>query len=104
MTAATKRLHETLDTLCRICEAQAEGRLASILLVEDGRVRHAAAPSLPAEWVRLIGDEPIAANRGPYGTAAYLKEPVIVKDLLTDSRWEFYRGAALQCRPAHESC
>ena len=96
MTAATKRLHETLDTLCRICEAQAEGMLASILLVEDGRVRHAAAPSLPAEWVRLIDDEPIAANRGPCGTAAYLKEPVIVKDLLTDSRWEFYRGAALQ--------
>jgi len=96
MVAADEPLDSTLDILARAFEAEADGMLASILLVEDGvRVRHGAAPSLPAGWVRTIDGEPIGPNQGSCGTAAYLKQPVIVSDIATDPRWTGYRDAAL---------
>ena len=94
--AADTPLEETLATLASVFEAQADGMLASILLVEGGRVvRHVAAPSLPEGWARLVDGEPIGPNRGSCGTAAYAKEPVVVTDIATDPRWELYRDAAL---------
>ena len=96
MVAADEPLDRTLDALARVFEAQAEGMLATILLVEDGvRVRHGAAPSLPKKWIRAIDGQPIGPNQGSCGTAAYLKHPVIVTDIATDPRWAAYRDAAL---------
>jgi two-component system, cell cycle sensor histidine kinase and response regulator CckA len=96
LVAADEPLDRTLDALARVFEAQADGMLASILLVEDGvRVRHAAAPNLPPAWIRTIDGEPIGPNQGSCGTAAYLKQPVIVSDIATDARWASYRDAAL---------
>ena len=96
LVAAGEPLSQTLDALARTFEAQAEGMLASILLVEDGaRVRHAAAPSLGEAWVRAIDGQPIGPNQGSCGTAAFLKQSVIVADIATDPRWVNYRDAAL---------
>lgn len=89
-------LEVTLDRLARVFEEHAEGMLASVLLVEDGvRVRHVAAPGLPESWARLVDGQPIGPDRGSCGTAAYLKEPVIVVDIASDPRWAIYREAAL---------
>ena len=96
MVAADAPLDRTLDALARGFESLAEGMLASILLVEDGvRVRHGAAPSLPAAWVRVVDGQPIGPNEGSCGAAAFLKRPVIVTDIATDPRWVGYRDAAL---------
>ena len=96
MVATDEPLEPTLETLARLFEAQADGMLASVLLVEDdSRVRHVAAPSLPDGWIRRIDGEPIGPNRGSCGTAAFLREPVVVADIASDARWALYRDAAL---------
>jgi PAS domain S-box-containing protein len=90
-------LHESLDALLRIIEAQCPGMLSSILLLDaDGmHVRHGAAPSLPESFIRAVDGQPIGAKAGSCGTAAFRREPVVVEDIATDPLWEDYRTAAL---------
>jgi PAS domain S-box-containing protein len=96
MVAASRPIGETLDVLARLFEREAEGMLATILLLQaDDTVKTAAAPSMPAEWARHVDGEPIGPDRGSCGAAAYLKEPVIVTDIATDPRWRIYRDEAL---------
>lgn len=95
MIAEDAPLAETLRALARAFEAHADGMLATVLLVEDGRVRHGASPSLPEAWARAVDGEPIGPNRGSCGTAAFLKEPVIVSDIEHDPRWALYAQGAL---------
>jgi signal transduction histidine kinase/CheY-like chemotaxis protein len=95
LVASSHPLRETLDALARLFESQSEGMLASVLLVENGVVQHAAGPSLPEQWARSIDGQAIGLDRGSCGTAAYLKMPVIVTDIATDPRWARYRDWAL---------
>jgi two-component system cell cycle sensor histidine kinase/response regulator CckA len=96
MVAAGESLDKTLDSLAKLFEAQADGMLASILLVDEaGRMRHGAAPNLPEAWIRAIDGQPIGPDQGSCGSAAYRKEPVIVADIAIDPRWVDYREAAL---------
>src|SRR5882724_5592426 len=96
MIATQLPLEQTLGTLMRLIEAQFEGMLCSILLLdEDGlHVRHGAAPSLPEAYIQAIDGVPIGPKAGSCGTAMYRKEPVIVTDILTDPLWEDYRDLA----------
>src|SRR5215471_5438448 len=81
---------ETLDLLLRVIEAQCAGMLCSILLLDtDGvHVSHAAAPSLPETFIRAVDGQPIVPRAGSCGTAAYLRQPVIVEDIATDPLWD----------------
>ncbi|MDW8059499.1 MAG: PAS domain-containing protein [Thermomicrobium sp.] len=88
-------LSEVLERLCRLVEAQAPGLLCSVLLLDsEGRLRHAAAPSLPPEAIATIDGVRIGPEVGSCGTAAYLNQPVYVADTRTDPRWARYRGLA----------
>ena len=90
-------LQQSLDMLLRAIEGHAPGMLSSILLLDDDgvHVRHAAAPTLPEAYARVIDGEPIGPSAGSCGTAAYLGTPVVVEDIATDPLWENYREAAL---------
>jgi PAS domain S-box-containing protein len=90
-------LEDTLTSLVRLIESQAEGMLGSILLLDpDGvHLRHGAAPSLPAAYNQAIDGVPIGPRAGSCGTAMYRKQPVIVTDILEDPLWEDYRALAL---------
>ena len=85
-----------LDRLCRLIESQLDGTLTSVLLLsEDGtRLRHGAAPSLPSEYSAAIDGVSIGPAVGSCGTAAYRREPVIVRDIQTDPLWSDYRALA----------
>jgi two-component system cell cycle sensor histidine kinase/response regulator CckA len=86
--ASEAPLAKTLDTLLRFTEAEAPEMLASILLLEeDGRLRHGAAPSLPAEFLQAIDGLQIGPKMGSCGTAAFQREPVIVEDIATSPLW-----------------
>ena len=88
-------LTEILDNLCRFVEAQADGVLASISLLDGDRLRRGAAPSLPKAYTDAINGAAIGPSAGSCGTAAYRGETVIVEDIATDPLWSAYRDLAL---------
>ena len=97
MIAQGAPLDQTLARLTLAIEAQAEGMLCSVLLLDkDGQhLRHGAAPSLPSEYNQQIDGIAIGASVGSCGTAAYRREPVIVEDIQTDPLWADFRQVAI---------
>src|ERR1700730_15864258 len=95
MLAKGDSLAEILHSLCRLVEEQANGVLASILLLDGDRLRHGGAPSLPKAYTNAIDGAVIGPSAGSCGTAAYRGEPVIVEDIATDPLWADYRDLAL---------
>jgi GAF domain-containing protein len=96
MIAADAPLSEILSNLVLMIEAQSPEMLCSILLLSDdgNHVRHAVAPSLPENYVKVIDGSPIGPKHGSCGTAMYRGKPVIVSDISTDPLWEEYRNFA----------
>jgi PAS domain S-box-containing protein len=95
MLAKGDSLGEILESLCRFAEQQASGILASILLLDDDRLRHGAGPNLPQAYMDTIDGASIGPSAGSCGTAAYRREQVIVADIATDPLWADYRELAL---------
>jgi signal transduction histidine kinase len=95
-------LAEVLELLVHTIEDATPGMRASILLLdEDGiHLRHGAAPSLPGHDNRAIDGLAIGPTVGSCGTAAYLDEPVVVRDIPNDDRWadfvDLAAGAGVQ--------
>jgi two-component system sensor kinase FixL len=99
MIATSAPLADILTRIVLLMEAQADGLRCSILLLSnDGkRVRHGAGPNLPQAYVKAVDGLPIGPRVGSCGTAMYLKRPVVVTDVLTDSLWSDYRDLARGC-------
>ena len=97
--ASDKPLPEILTSLVLLMESQAEGLRCSILLLNrDGKhVRHGAAPNLPEAYVKAVDGAPIGPRNGSCGTAMYLRQRVIVTDVMTDPLWADYRDLAKIC-------
>lgn len=53
-----------------------------------------ASPSLPKDYLKEIEGGEIGNNAGSCGTAAFLKEKVVVTDISTDLRWAKYKDIA----------
>jgi len=96
MIAGNAPLQDILSQLLLMIEAESPEMIASILLIsEDGNhVKHAVAPSLPANYIKVIDGSPIGPKHGSCGTAMFRGKPVIVTDIATDPLWEEYRGFA----------
>jgi PAS domain S-box-containing protein len=86
---------DVLDALCRQIESLCEDVLASVLLVDEGRLRHGAAPSLPPSYVAAIDGLEIGPAAGSCGTAAHRRQTVVVSDIATDPLWADHRHLAL---------
>jgi GAF domain-containing protein len=86
-----------LKSLAHTIETQLLGGICSILLLDDEqRLRHGAAPSLPAAYTQAIDGSAIGEAVGSCGTAAYRGVPVIVADIASDPLWVSWRELALQ--------
>ena len=98
MIAVRKDLTEVLECLVNLIEQQSNGMLCSIVMLDEhgSRVRHCAAPSLPADYVRAIDGLTIGPKHGSCGTSMFRGAPVIVTDILSDPLWEDYRELAQQ--------
>ena len=98
MIASGAQLPDVLATIAKSVESAAHNALCSVLLVdEDGiHLRHGAGPSLPDDYNQAIDGVAIGENVGSCGTAAHLKESVIVSDIANDPRWISYRELALK--------
>src|SRR6266436_10076980 len=100
MIAGGSRLTDILENLCRAIDAQTGDAISTVLLMDpDGkRLWPAAGPRVPSGWTQAITPLPIGPGVGSCGTAAFLKQPVIVADIATDPLWALaaYREVALR--------
>ncbi|MFT3767566.1 MAG: ATP-binding protein [Minicystis sp.] len=85
--AGNAPLPAVLDYLTRFIESQADDLVCSVVLLEDGRLRHGAAPSLPDAYNRAIDGVPIGPAVGSCGTAAFTGRRIVVTDIASDPRW-----------------
>ncbi|SDF41782.1 PAS domain S-box-containing protein [Dyadobacter soli] len=88
-------LASVLDTYVRGVEAMFPHSRCSLLGIKNKKLYSLASPSLPLEYVEAINGREIGENAGSCGTAAFLKQQVIVSDIAADPRWETYRQLAL---------
>lgn len=85
------------DTLCFYLKQVEElhtGMICSVLRLAGNRLYNWASPSLPEAYYKAINGGQIGENTGSCGTAAYLREKVVVTDIATDPRWANYRELA----------
>ncbi len=94
MVATGASLGEVLDALCRVVEAQEPGLICSVLLLEGDRLRDGAGPSLAPTYRRAIDGVAIGPDVGSCGTAAYRRQPVVVRDIGADPLWRDFRDLA----------
>lgn len=89
-------LSKILSELVLMIEKQSPEMLCSILLLSDdgNHVKHAVAPSLPENYVKVIDGSPIGPKHGSCGTAMWRGKPVIVSNIATDPLWDEYRNFA----------
>ena len=97
MIASGACLADILERLCETIDAQASNIKSAVMLMDaDGmHLRPAAGPRLPKGWVEAITPLKIGPCVGSCGTAAFLKQRVIVSDIATDPLWADYRELAL---------
>lgn len=72
-----------------------QGMLCSLQLLKGQQLFNVAAPSLPENFLKAIDGGTIGNNIGSCGTAAYLKQKVIVTDISNDIRWKNYKEIAI---------
>jgi len=95
LVAGDAPLGEILTMLMRLIESQGSGLLCSVLLLENGRLWHGAAPSLPESFIRAIDGFFIGPSVGSCGTAAFTGKSVVVSDIATDPLWVGYEALAI---------
>lgn len=69
--------------------------ICSVVKISNSRMYNWASSSLPKAYEDSIEGRLIGENTGSCGTAAYLKESVIVSDIANDSRWGNFKHLAL---------
>jgi GAF domain-containing protein len=80
-------LRVVFEHLSQLVESQGEGLACSVFLVEGGRLRLAAAPSMPASLNRLVDGLPIGPAVGCCGAAAATASCMVATDITIDPRW-----------------
>src|ERR1700693_3347849 len=97
MNASGASLAEILERLCVTIDGQTRNIKSAVMLMDADcmHLRHAAGPRLPKGWIDAITPLKIGPAIGSCGSAAFLKQRVIVSDIATDPLWVDYRDAAL---------
>lgn len=87
MIANGEPLGDTARQICVLVEAELPGTICSILIVDRAGLLHPpAAPSLPDDYSEALDGMVIGPEVGACGTAAYLREVVIIEDMTVDPR------------------
>jgi two-component system, cell cycle sensor histidine kinase and response regulator CckA len=88
-------LGELLEGIVQFVEQELPGTLCSVLLVDESgtHLRHGAAPSLPAAYNEAVDGLVIAQGMGSCGTAAFLRQRVVVEDIEVHPYWRGFKPA-----------
>src|SRR5580693_9813437 len=97
MIASGACLADILERLCEAVDAQASNIKSAVMLMDvDGmHLRTAAGPRLANGWIEAITPLAIGPTVGSCGSAAFMKQRVIVSDIATDPLWAKFRELAL---------
>jgi PAS domain S-box-containing protein len=89
MMANGASLPEVLNDLCAAIDAHSQTGASMVCLMDpDGKqLIPAAGPHVPTAFTTAITPWPIGPNRGSCGTAAFMKQRVIISDISNDRRW-----------------
>jgi PAS domain S-box-containing protein len=93
--AGNKSLKEVVEIYLLGMEELHPGMLCSLQELRGKRLYNLASPSLPNSFLEIFEGIEIGDNVGSCGTAAFLKQKVIVTDILNDPRWKDYKEIAL---------
>ncbi len=85
---------ETLNFYLSELEKIHSGILCSVLRLKGNKLYNWSSPSLPKRYTEAIDGTEIGENRGSCGTAAFLKEKIIVDNIATDKRWVDFKQLA----------
>ena len=88
-------LEDLLAYIVRFVEQESPGALCSVLLANEAgtQLLAGAAPSLPASYNRAVNGLRIKEGMGSCGTAAYLRQRVIVADIENHPYWKGFQPA-----------
>jgi len=97
MIANGASLPDILEKLCETIDAQSSDVKSAVMLMDLAgmHLRPAAGPGFPREWLEAITPVTIGPCVGSCGSAAFLKQRVIVSDIATDPLWADYRELTL---------
>lgn len=101
MIADGASLRDVLDQLCSAIDVQVAPSVTTVLAMDAGGkcLRHGGGLRVSKEWISAITPIPVTVESGLCGTAAFLKERVVVPDVATEPNWpEQYRDLAIQNR------
>ncbi|MDZ7846664.1 MAG: PAS domain S-box protein [Owenweeksia sp.] len=87
-------LKDVMDRYMKNLEELLPGMKATVLKVEDNKVKKLSAPSMPEGYTNAIDGASIGPKAGSCGTAAYTAREVIAENIWQDPRWENYRHLA----------
>ncbi|MBK6265751.1 PAS domain S-box protein [Marivirga sp. S37H4] len=94
--ATNIEIREVLETYIHGLQLLFPGMKASIMEIRESKLQNLISPSLPKAYIEAISGEEIGPNGGSCGTAAFLKQKVIVVDIQNDERWSNYKELALK--------
>jgi PAS domain S-box-containing protein len=91
-------LNDVLTSVTRLIESHSKGMSCSIFLLdEDGlHLRYAVAANVTETYRAATDGVRIGPNVGSCGAAAYLRQPVIISDMLSHPNWEGFKDVVLQ--------
>lgn len=95
MVAKGEHLKHIMLALIEHVQCELPGSIGSVLLMdEDQRLRSYIAPKLPPAYLKAIDGIPPGPALGSCGTAAYLKERVIVENIYQSPYWKSFTHLA----------
>ncbi|WP_072680617.1 ATP-binding protein [Arcobacter sp. LA11] len=95
MIAIGKPASNVYDAIALMYENRHPGMRCSLLELEDGKLLHGGAPSIPEEYCNAVHGLEIGPAVGSCGTSTYTGKRVLVENIETDPKWENIKKAAL---------
>ena len=89
-------LQDVLNDIVYAIENEFSEQICSILLLEDGKLKKGAAPSLPDFYNEAINGVEIGVGVGSCGNAAATNTLTVVEDISTHPFWASWKGLAVK--------
>jgi len=95
MIAIGRSASDIYDAIALMYEARHPGMRCSMLELDDNKLLHGGAPSLPKEYCDAVHGLEYGPSVGSCGTSTYTGQRVLVENIETDPKWEKIKHYAL---------